>query len=337
MAKERRSREKDKDFRESTAFKILLCAFTAVFVLSLGLYLNEKVFRFEFLPTSAEITAVLNGKNSVIHTSDGEVAVHYIDVGQGDCQLIVAGDTRILIDSGEAIYADRVINYLSQMGFRRLDYVIATHQHEDHIGGMSKILDTFTVGKFIMPEVPDDMLPMSKEFESLLDVIESRGITAEYSQQLSIIRLNNDAYLEFLAPVHNDYSALNDYSVVCRLVHGERSFLFTGDAQRAAESDLVNSGENLRSDVLKVGHHGGTSSTTPAFLEAVSPRYAVISVGKGNSYGQPKTEVLERLTKHNCEIYTTMHSGTIVFVSNGNEFTIYSDGGSGDFRKEEAA
>ena len=189
--------------------------------------------------------------------------MHFIDVGQGDCQLIVAGDTRVLIDSGEAIYADRVINYISQMGFRRLDYVIATHQHDDHIGGMSKILDQFTVGKIYMPQVPDELLPMSTEFESMLDVIEKRGITAEYS---SI-----------------------------------------------------------------------TTSSTPAFIEAVSPQYSVISVGKGNSYGHPKTEILDRLSKRNCEIYTTMHSGTIVFVSDGENFTIYTDSGSGNFEEEEAA
>lgn len=337
MEKGRRNRKKNKNFRESTAYKILLGAFTALFVLSLLLYVNEKVLHFEFLPTTAEIYAALDGRKNVVSTADGEIAVHYIDVGQGDCQLIVAGDTRVLIDCGEAIYADRVINYISQMGFRRLDYVIATHQHEDHIGGMSKILEEFSVGKFIMPQVPDELLPMSKEFESMLDIIESRNITAEYSQPGTKIHLGNGAVLEFLAPVHDDYSSLNNYSIVTRLVHGNRSFLFTGDIERAAESDLVNSGLYLRSDVLKVPHHGGTSSSTQAFIEAVSPQYAVICVGKGNSYGHPKTEVLERLNKRNCEIYTTMHSGTIVFVSDGEKFTIYTDGGSGNFEEEEAA
>lgn len=337
MEKERRSRKKDGDFRESIGFKILIAVVAVVFVLSLCLYLNETVFRFEFLPTTAQMTAYLDGKNSVINCSENEVAVHYIDVGQGDCQLIVAGETKILIDSGETIYADRVVNYLSRLGIRRLDYVIATHQHDDHIGGMSKILDSFKVGKFIMPEVRNDLLPMGNEFEDMLEVIERRGITAEYSQTGSSIRLENGAYLEFLAPVHNDYSALNDFSIVCCLVYGERRFLFTGDVQRAAESDLVNSGMDLSCDVLKVAHHGGTSSTTPAFVEAVNPQYAVISVGKGNSYGQPKTDVLERLNKHNCAIYTTMHSGTIVFVSDGSQLTIYTGGSSGDFVQEEAA
>ncbi len=337
MEKGRRSRKKNKSFRESTAYKILLCAFTVFFVLSLLLYVNEKVFHLEFLPTSAELTAFLSGRNNVVSTADGEIAVHYIDVGQGDCQLIVAGDTRVLIDSGEAIYADRVINYISQMGFRRLDYVIATHQHDDHIGGMSKILDQFTVGKIYMPQVPDELLPMGTEFESMLDVIEKRGITAEYSAVGRVLQLGNGAKLEFLAPVHDDYSTLNNYSIVCRLVHGERSFLFTGDIERAAESDLVNSGEYIRSDVIKIPHHGSTTSSTPAFIEAVSPQYAVISVGKGNSYGHPKTEILDRLSKRNCEIYTTMHSGTIVFVSDGENFTIYTDSGSGNFEEEEAA
>lgn len=336
MEKRRRKRKRDKDFRAGTAYKVLIGVFTVLFVLSLGLYVNEKVLHLEFLPTTAEISAALDGKTNIVSVAEGEISVHYIDVGQGDCQLIVAGNTRVLIDSGEEIYADRVIHYISKMGFRRLDYVIATHQHTDHIGGMSKILEAFSIGKFIMPQVPDDLIPMGKEFEQMLDVIEKRGITAEYSRQGSSIQLGNGAKLDFLGPVHDDYISLNNYSIVCRLVHGERSFLFTGDVERAAESDLVNSGENLRSDVLKIPHHGSTSSSTPSFIEAINPRYAVISVGKGNSYGHPKTEVLSRLSKHNCEIITTMQSGTVVFVSDGENFTIYSDGGTGHFREEEA-
>ncbi len=336
MKKERQSPKKRRNFRESIAYKIFLTAFTAFIVLSLLIYVNEKFFKLEFLPTSAEFIAAFDGRKNTVSPADGEIAVHYIDVGQGDCQLIVAGKTRVLIDSGEAIYANRVINYISQMGFRRLDYVIVSHPHEDHIGGMSEILDEFAIGKVIMPEIPEEILPMSREFESMLDVIERRGITAEYSQLGSVLTLENGASLEFVAPVHDDYASLNNYSIVCRLVHGDKSFLFTGDIERAAESDIVNSGEYIRSDVLKVPHHGGTSSSTPAFLDEVSPEYAVISVGRNNSYGHPKTEVLDRLFKRNSKVYTTMNSGTIIFISDGESLTLYTDSGEGDF-KEEAA
>lgn len=334
MEKKKRSRKNPK---ESLAAKIFLVAFTVLFVLSLGIYINERIFKLEFIPTSAEIMAALDGKKNVITTADGEVSVHFIDVGQGDCELIVAGDTRVLIDSGEAIYSDRVINYLSELGFRRIDYVIATHPHDDHIGGMADILEKFSVDKIIMPEVPQEILPTGQNFERMLDVIEKKSINAEYSRLGSTITLGNGAVLEILAPIHNDYSSLNNFSIACRLVHGSKSFLFTGDIERAAESDIVNSGEYIRSDVLKVAHHGATSSSTPAFIDAVSPEYAVISAGQGNSYGHPKTEVLERLWNHGCKVLTTMESGNIVFVSDGESLEIYCDHGTGDFTTGEAS
>lgn len=322
----------------STAGKVFLVVFTIFFVFSLGIYLNEEIFKLEFIPTSAELSAMLTGRNTTVTTADGEVSVHYIDVEQGDCELIVAGDTRVLIDTGEAIYSNRVINYISSLGIRRLDYVIASHPHEDHIGGMADVLDKFSIGKVIMPEIPEKILPMTKNFERMLDVISRKGITAEYSQTGTNIPLGNGAVLQILAPVHDDYADLNNFSIVCRLIHGEKSFLFTGDIERAAENDILNSGEYIRSNVLKVGHHGSTSSSTAAFIEAVSPEYAVICVGEDNSYGHPKQAVLDRLAAHGVKkIITTMDSGNIVFVSDGEKFSIYSDNGDGNFRTEDAA
>lgn len=334
MADKRQNRRNP---RESAAGKVFLVVFTFFFVLSLGIYLNEEIFKLEFIPTSAELSAMLTGRNTTVTTADGEISVHYINVEQGDCELIVAEDTRVLIDTGEAIFSNRVINYISSLGIRRLDYVIASHPHEDHIGGMADVLEKFTVGKVIMPEIPNSILPMTRNFERMLDVISRKKIDAEYSRTGTIIPLGNGAELQILAPVHDDYSDLNNFSIVCRLVHGENSFLFTGDIERAAENDILNSGEYIRSDVLKVGHHGSTSSSTADFIEAVSPKYAVICVGKDNSYGHPKQAVIDRLTKYGAVILTTMESGNIVFVSDGEKYSIYSDNGEGDFRTEEAA
>lgn len=332
MAGERRRRGSQP---ANTGGKVMLVVFTVMFVLSLGIYLNEKIFKLEFIPTSAEIMGMLGGGTTVT-TADGEIAVHYIDVGQGDCELIVAGDTRVLIDCGEAEYSGRVINYISRLGFRRLDYIIATHPHDDHIGGMAAIMEEFSVGKVIMPEIPDSILPTSRHFEKMLDVIGSKNITAEYSRTGTEIKLDSGAVLRIIAPVHSDYSSLNNFSIACRLVHGNRSFLFTGDIERAAENDIVNSAEYLKSDVLKVAHHGSTSSSTPAFLEAVMPEYAVIEVGEGNSYGHPKPEVVKRLNSLGAQILTTMECGNIVFVSDGEQLTIHTDNGITD-RTEEAA
>lgn len=333
MAGERRRR---KSQPANTGGKVMLVVFAVMFVLSLGIYLNEKIFKLEFIPTSAEIMGMLGGRTTVT-AADGEIAVHYLDVGQGDCELIVAGDTRVLIDSGESEYSDRVINYISSLGFRRLDYVIATHPHDDHIGGLAAIMEEFSVGKVIMPEVPDSILPTGRNFEKMLDVIGRKNITAEYSRTGTEIQLGGGAVLRIIAPVHSDYTSLNNFSIACRLVHGNRSFLFTGDIERAAESDIVNSGEYLKSDVLKVAHHGSTSSSTPAFLEAVMPEYAVIEVGEGNSYGHPKPEVVKRLKGLGAQILTTMECGNIVFVSDGEQLTIHTDNEITGSETEEAA
>ena len=325
-------RQSQKSMWENPAAKVLLVVFAVFMVFSLVIYANEVLFKLDFIPTSDDILYWLGGKNSSVTVAEGNIAVHFIDVEQGDCELIVSGDTTVLVDCGEKIFSSRVIDYLKSQGIRKLDYIIATHPHEDHIGGMSDIMQSFAVGKVIMPEVPADLLPMGRNFEKMLDTIESRGIDAEYCRQGAKLDIGNGAEIEFIAPVHDDYTNLNNYSIVFRLVHGNRSFLFTGDVERAAESDILNSGQYLDSDVLKVGHHGSTSSSTPTFIEAVSPEYAVIEVGEGNSYGHPKAEVVNRLLSYDCTIYTTMTNGNIVFVSDGENLTIHADKDLSEYR-----
>ncbi len=332
MAGERRRRKRPKENRGA---KVMLVIFSVMFVLSLGIYVNEKVLRLEFIPTSAEIMAAFSGKKPVA-AGDGEVAVHFIDVGQGDCAFVAAGDTRVLIDCGMGEYSSRVISYISSLGIRRIDYVIATHPHDDHIGGMADILEEFAVGKIIMPQVPDYMIPMGDYIEDMLSVIERKGIQAEYSRTGTIIPLENGAEIQLVGPVHNDYSSLNNFSIACRLSYGMRSFLFTGDIERAAESDIINSGEYIRSDVLKIPHHGSASSSTPSFLGEVSPEYAVISVGEDNPYGHPRPEIVERLVDLGCTILTTMEYGNIVFVTDGESLKIHTDNSFNESAQEAA-
>ena len=266
---------RQKSMRENPAAKVILVVFAVFMLFSLVIYANDVIFKFDFIPSADDIIFWLNGKSNAVTVADGEIAVHFIDVEQGDCELIVSGDKTVLIDCGEKIHSERVKNYLKNQGIRKLDYIIATHPHEDHIGGMAEIMKEFKVGTVIMPEVPSYLLPMTQNFEDMLDTIDRRGITAEYSRLGRTLDLGNGAVLEFLAPVHDDYTNLNNYSITCRLVHGNKSFLFTGDIERAAEYVVEYAGvyrggkprvcrdRGRRGELLRTPEDGG--SQPPAF------------------------------------------------------------------------
>lgn len=247
----------------------------------------------------------------------GDITVHFIDVGQADCALIVTPESTVLIDSGERGTASEVISYIEQCGVERLDYVIGTHPHSDHIGAMAEILTAFEIGEFIMPEVEENSLSSAVFYSNMLDVIEDKGINAAYSEAGRIISLCDGAELVVIGPLQGEYSDLNDYSVVTKLICGGISFLFTGDIEQPAEAALLENGADLSADILKVGHHGSSSSSSSDFIAAVNPQFAVISVGRENSYGHPAPLVLERLESFGCNILATAECGNIVFATDG--------------------
>lgn len=256
---------------------------------------------------------------------DADLTIRYIDVGQGDCELISYAGQNILIDAGEKEAAEAVIGTLDGLGIKKLDYVIATHPHSDHIGALGNIIDKYDIGTVIAPRIKDELVPTSKAYERFLTALSKKGQKLTAAKAGAVYSLadenkeNDNTAFEVLAPVGNDYDDLNDWSVVIRLVHGENAFLFTGDAEKAAESDIIASGAELSADVLKAGHHGSSSSTSKKFLEAVSPKTVIISCGDGNSYGHPHKEIIEKLDKNSIEYYRTDQCGTI---------TVYSDGES---------
>lgn len=238
--------------------------------------------------------------------------VHFIDVGQAEAILITVGSQSMLIDAGKNSDEELVVDYITSQGIEKLDYVIGTHPHEDHIGGLDAVIDSFDIGKIIMPK----QIATTRTFEDVLTSIQNKEMKVTTPKVGDTYDLGQGKWT-ILSPSGENYSETNNSSIVIRLVHGNNSFLFTGDAEVSIEKEILNLGVNIESDLLKVGHHGSTTSTSVKFLDAISPEYAVILVGLDNSYGHPHREIIELLENKNIEILRTDELGTIIFNSDG--------------------
>lgn len=246
---------------------------------------------------------------------EGHIRVSYIDVGQGDSAFIeFPGGKTALIDAGESVAAEAVIPFIEDYGYDTIDYIICTHPHSDHIGGMSKVIQAFQIGTVYMPKVSHT----SKTFETLLLTIQEKGLGIHTAKAGVSIQVTPEITMEFLAPCNDYYEEMNNYSAVVRLCYGKNAFLFTGDAEMLSEDEILAEGYNVQAQVLKVGHHGSVTSTGRKFLQAVSPSFAVISSGKGNDYGHPHRETLALLKNKKIAVLRTDQQGTITFMSDGN-------------------
>ena len=240
------------------------------------------------------------------------LVVYFLDVGQADAAILQCGDEVMMIDGGESSDSSLIYSYLTKtLGITHIDYMIATHPHSDHIGGLSGALNACSVGVVYSPVRSYD----SKQFSSLVKYTQKQG------RDLTVPEVGDsfafgDAQVQFLSPM-KEYSNINDCSIVVRITHGNNTFLFTGDAEWDAEHDMVDSGYDLSAAVLKVGHHGSDTSSSYVFLREVMPKYAVISCGKDNSYGHPTEAVLSRLRDVSAQIFRTDLQGDVVFVSDG--------------------
>ena len=259
--------------------------------------------------------------------AEDELQVHFIDVGNADCILVRQGDHNLLIDAAENTRSKMLVDYLDRHGVEKLDLVILTHPQLDHMGSMETIVKHFAVDRFVMSYMPEGEEPTSVAYISMLETLQRRNITVEEAKSGTLYPLGK-AKLQIIAPLPLDEPAedANQISVVTHLTYGEHAFLFTGDAEMDLEGQIVASHFDLRADVLKVAHHGSKTSTSPAFLRAVSPKYAVIPCGK-NDYGHPNTEVVNRLSDMGAQVYRTDMHGDIVFTSDGRKLSVkYSRG-----------
>ncbi len=271
-----------------------------------------------------------NNDNSTqkIETSkvDGNLIVDFIDVGQGDSILIRQGDHAMLIDGGTSECKDDLLNFLKSENIQKFDYIVGTHPHEDHIGSLDDVVNAYDFDTILFPKVTTT----TKTFENLVNAVKNKNkkFTTPVSGNEYTL---GDAKFKILAPSSDSYQSLNNYSIVIKLTYGENTFMFTGDAETLSETEMLNSFDDLTADVLKIGHHGSTTSTSKKFLNAVNPKYAVISVGKDNTYNHPTKTTMNKLEELKIPVYRTDEEGTIECVSNGKDITFNVEPGSYDY------
>lgn len=259
-----------------------------------------------------------------VSSQDSTVEVHFIDVGQGDSIYIKTPSQDILIDAGER--GDTVVNYLNSLNVEDLELVIGTHPHSDHIGGLINVFEEIPVKEVMDPGV----VHTSKTFEDYLTLIDEKDMIYTVVRAGTKRTYDDGTVLEILSPENPDEENLNDASIAARLTFGEISFLFAGDAEIPSEKKMLDAGYNLKSTVLKAGHHGSSTSTSNEFLKAVSPEAVVIMCGAGNTYGHPHKETLAKLEAAGVKVYRTDLMGTIIVETNGSTYDIMYESGKGN-------
>lgn len=252
--------------------------------------------------------------------ANGTLEAHFIDVGNADACFVTCDGKTLLIDAGEKGTGDTVVAYLREHGVKRLDYVIVTHADADHIGGMRQVISTFPVGEFLMAFMPEGFEPTTSTYLNLLAELDEQNIAITDVRPNTTYQLG-EAVITILGPVA-DSEDKNEQSVVCRVAHGSQRFLFTGDAGKEEENTLLQAGVDLRADVLKVGHHGSSTSSTTDFLQAVGAEIGIVSCGADNDYGHPHKEAVQRLTQADVTLYRTDRQGTVIVRSDGSALTV---------------
>lgn len=253
--------------------------------------------------------------------AEGELISHYIDVGQGDSEFIELPDGKtMLIDAGTYKSADTIISYIDGLGYSKIDYLVGTHPHADHIGGMADVVKAFDIGQIYMPNASTN----TKTFENLLTTIQDKNMKVKTAKAgMNITKSESLGFsVDILAPISEKYDGLNNYSVVIMIEFGENRFLYMGDAEKTVEDELLDGGTDVQADVIKVGHHGSKTSSSAEFVKAVAAEYAVFSLGEDNDYGHPHKQTVDRWNKIGAEMYRTDEKGTITISSDGSNITV---------------
>jgi len=258
-------------------------------------------------------------QNNYINTNNDLLKIHYLDVGQGDSIFIeLPNNETMLIDAAESNQSENIINYIKNLNYQKIDYVIGTHPHTDHIGGLKDIINTFEIGKIYMPKA----VSTTKTYESLLMAIKDKNLKINTAKAGISIIDTNTLKINILAPNNDTYTELNNYSVVTKITYGTTKFLFMGDAEKLSENEIK---EDVSADVIKIGHHGSNTSSGLNFIKKVNAKYGIISVGLNNKYNLPKEETITNWENSGTKIYLTSTNGTITATSDGTNIKIESE------------
>lgn len=253
---------------------------------------------------------------------DSDFAVYYLDAGQSDCTIVICDDEVLMIDCGTYNQLNTIRQSIHSLEIDKIDYMLITHQHDDHMGSATDLLNDLKVENFIMPKLAQSNNVTSKNYNVLINSLDSKNINKIVAQDCKSFMLG-DALVEILSPVTQSNN-LNNMSVVLKITYGNTEFLFQGDAESKIENDLLRSDFDIDVDVLKVGHHGSKTSSTDKYLDATSPKIAIISSGYGNNYGHPNGTILERFEQKGITAFSTFLNGDITVSSDGKIITVYT-------------
>ena len=253
---------------------------------------------------------------------DSDFAVYYLDVGQSDCTIVICDDKVLMIDCGTYNQLNTIRQSILSLEIDKIDYMLITHQHDDHMGSAVDLISNLTVKNFIMPRLAESNNVTSKTYNVLINTLNSKNINKIPAQNCKSFMLG-DALVEILSPVTQSNN-LNNMSVVLKITYGNTEFLFQGDAESKIENDLLRSDYDIDVDVLKVGHHGSKTSSTDKYLDATSPQIAIFSSGYGNNYGHPNGTILERFEQKGITAFSTFLNGDITVSSDGKIITVYT-------------
>lgn len=310
MAKRKTKRNSKRNTPRNSIIVVLLTLF-------IGFYLVEGGWQDWVDPNSSSSSATTTQTGA----QEGRLRVIFLDVGQGASQLLISPSGKtMLIDAGNNDREQQMVDDLHAYGVKHLDIVIGTHPDADHIGGLDRVIDNFEVGAIYMPKIQAN----TKTYESLLRSIKNKGLKMKTAKAGVQLDWDEAVDAEMVAPVAASDDS-NNMSAVVRVTYGSSSYLLTGDAERESEQAMLSAGRELQADVMLVGHHGSKSSTSPAFLKRVRPKYAVIQVGEDNSYGHPKQTILDRLAKQHVEVYRNDLQGNIEIASDGSKYYITTE------------